>query len=63
MKGVQFISDSDGRKKAVVLDLARHGRIWEDVYDSLVARSRRNEPRVKWEDVKKRLSSRRPRRG
>ena len=62
MKGVQFLSDSEGKRTAVLIDLKRHRRIWEDIYDAMVAASRRDEPRVAWEDVKRRLRARRRKR-
>ncbi len=62
MKGVQFLADSEGRRTAVLIDLERHRRIWEDLYDAMVAESRREEPRVAWEDVKRRLRARRRKR-
>ncbi len=63
VRGVQFVSDTSGRKTAVLLDLKRHGQIWEDIYDTMIAESRKAEPRVAWEDVKKRLRAKRGRRG
>jgi hypothetical protein len=59
LKGVQFLSDESGKKRGVLLDLRRHGRIWEDIYDRMVAESRKSEPRIAWEDVKGRGQSRR----
>jgi hypothetical protein len=29
MKGVQFVVDDEGNKKAVLIDLARHRRLWK----------------------------------
>ena len=55
IKGVQFLSDQKGQKTGVLIDLKRHRRIWEDLYDAMMAESRRGEPRVAWEAVKKRL--------
>ena len=55
IKGVQFLSDQKGQKTGVLIDLKRHRRIWEDLYDAMLAESRRGEPRVAWEAVKKRL--------
>jgi hypothetical protein len=55
MKGVQFLVDDKGEPQAVVLDLKKHGRLWEDFQDLLVAQQRRKEPRVSWADVKARL--------
>lgn len=57
MKGVQFVVDERGEKTAVVIDLREHARLWEDVYDTLVARARRHEPRESLESVKRRLRS------
>lgn len=55
MKGVQFLVDDEGKKKAVVIDLRLHGRIWEDFCDAMVAKQRENEPRESWDDVKRRV--------
>ncbi|MFA5806518.1 MAG: hypothetical protein WC879_17945 [Melioribacteraceae bacterium] len=53
MKGLQYIVDSKGKRKAVLLDLDIYADKWEDIYDILVSYSRRNEKRVKWETLKK----------
>ena len=58
MKGVEFIVDEGGEKKAAVIDLKKHAELWEDFYDRAVAESRRSEPRESLESVKKRLSKR-----
>jgi len=63
LKGVQFVSDMEGKKTAVLIDLRRCGSIWEDFYDVLMAETRKDELRVPWEDVKKRLRAQRARRG
>lgn len=55
MKGIQFVVDEGGEKKAVVIDLKKHGRLWEDFYDSLVARMRAEEPRESFSSVRERL--------
>ena len=44
MKGIQFVIDGQGKKKAVLIDLEEWGESWEDIYDVLVARSRQDEP-------------------
>ena len=61
--GVQFLRDSGGKKTAVLIDLRRHRQIWEDFYDTMIAESRQDEPRVAWKDVKRRLRAKRTRRG
>ena len=41
--GVQFVTDADGRKVAVMLDLKEWGELWEDIYDNIIADSRQGE--------------------
>lgn len=53
--GVQFLVDDDGKKRSVLIDLDLHGDLWEDIYDSYVARSRKDEPHEDWEEVKREL--------
>ncbi len=55
MKGVQFVVDDQGKKKAVLIDLRLHGRMWEDFYDAMVAQQRESEPRESFDDVKRRV--------
>ena len=53
IKGIQYIVDNKGNKKSVILDLETWGEYWEDFYDILVSDSRRDEPNVSWEKLKK----------
>ena len=55
VKGVQFVVDARGERTAVVIDLKKHGELWEDFYDSAVVRARRDEPRETLAAVKRRL--------
>ena len=52
MKGIQFVVDDTGEKKAVLIDLSEWGEIWEDLYDVLVSLSRKNESTVSWKELK-----------
>jgi hypothetical protein len=52
MKGVQFVVDDSGKKKAVMIDLEERGELWEDFYDILGSESRKNEPTVPWSELK-----------
>ncbi|MGR3311341.1 MAG: hypothetical protein ACUZ77_11280 [Candidatus Brocadiales bacterium] len=52
MRGIQFVVDDTGKKKAVLIDLSEWGELWEDFYDVLVSRSRKGEPTVPWEELK-----------
>lgn len=56
LPGIQFIVNPDGKKTAVVIDLAQHAETWEDFYDGLVAESRRDEPTVSLEEVQKEMN-------
>ena len=42
-----------------MIDLQKHGEIWEDFYDSLTARLRASEPRETLASVKRRLRKQR----
>ena len=59
MRGVQFVTDDHGEKTAVLIDLKQHGELWEDIYDSLIAKHRENEPRESMDDVRERLRKKR----
>lgn len=62
MKGVQYVVDDCGERRAVMIDLKRHAELWEDFYDRALAESRRHEPRESLESVRARLGNRRGRR-
>lgn len=58
MKGVTYITDDKNRKKAVVIEmktLTRYDEQIEDLFDVIIAESRKDEPSVAWEDIKARL--------
>lgn len=55
-EGFQFLIDDQGQKIAVLLDFEQHGSLWEDVYDSLIIESRKDEPRIPFEEVKRQLN-------
>ena len=57
IQGIQYIVDDQGKKKSVILDLERWGEYWEDFYDVLVSESRRDEPNISWEKLKKEVLS------
>ena len=43
MSGIQYVTDQKGPKVGVLIDLKKHGAIWEDFWDGLVSESRRKE--------------------
>jgi PHD/YefM family antitoxin component YafN of YafNO toxin-antitoxin module len=57
VRGVQFVTDTDGRKVAVLLDLEEWGELWEDIYDNMLAEERADEPTESWDAVKERLKA------
>ena len=52
MRGVDYVVDETGKKKAVVIDLSQWGEVWEDFYDIMVSEARKREDRVPWEELK-----------
>jgi len=60
MSGISFLVDERGHKTAVMIDLKRYGRVWEDFYDTLLATSRKGEPRESLDEVSRRLKLRKP---
>ncbi|MCI0614917.1 hypothetical protein L0244_18145 [bacterium] len=55
LNGIQFVTDPKGRKTAVQIDLKTHGELWEDFYDVLIGKQRKDDPREAIASVKKRL--------
>lgn len=55
MQGIQFVVDDRGDKTAVLIDLKKHGDVWEDIYDKLLAHSRADDPRESIESVREKL--------
>ena len=55
MNGIQFVTDDQGRRVAVQLDLKTHRELWEEIEDILISRSRRQEKRIPLEKVKEAL--------
>ena len=55
MKGVDYVIDDKGEARAVLIDLKKHRRLWEDFQDLLISQERRQEPRVPWSEAKARL--------
>ena len=55
MRGVKFLFDDKGRKTAVLIDLKNNHALWEDLFDTAMARSRVKEPRESLASVRRRL--------
>ncbi len=52
MKGIQFVVDVTGKKKAVLIDLEEWGELWDDIYDVMVSQTRKDEPTIPWDELK-----------
>lgn len=44
MRGVRYVTDEEGKRVAVMLDLEQWADEWEDFRDVLLARDREGEP-------------------
>ena len=55
MKGINFVINEQGKKKAVLIDLDEWGELWEDFSDILVSRNRKDEAEVSWDELKAEL--------
>jgi len=57
LRGVQYVTDSAGKRTAVLISLEEWGELWEDIYDVFVSESRKDEPTVSWETLKAEMIS------
>jgi hypothetical protein len=55
VEGIQFVTNSAGKKVAVLIDLEKYGELWEDFYDAIITRQRASEPRESLESVREAL--------
>ena len=55
MKGVQFLVDDEGERKAVMIDLSVHSELWEDFFDAVIAKERKDEPREPLKEVRRKV--------
>jgi hypothetical protein len=55
LRGVDFVVDGAGERRAVLIDLWRHRQLWEDFYDAAVVAARMEEPRETLAQVKGRV--------
>jgi hypothetical protein len=49
MTGIQYLTDENGRRVAVQIDLKKHAAIWEDFREGLVSETRRKEKAIPYE--------------
>ena len=53
----QYLVDERGKKKAVILPLARYRRLLEDLHDLAVVAERRREQAIPLDEIKRRLKN------
>ncbi len=58
MNGINYITDENGKRNAVVLDLNKYSKVWEDMYDIIIADERVKEPKESYESVKMKIKKR-----
>ena len=56
-KGLQFVTDAEGRKTAVILPIEEYEEMMEDLHLGRVARDSRGEPRRSFTEVVEELRS------
>jgi hypothetical protein len=59
LRGIDFIVDEAGEKKAVIINFKQHRVLWEDFYDTLLAQERQDEPRETFDEVRDRVLGKR----
>jgi hypothetical protein len=59
VSGINFMVDERGQRTAVIIDLKRHKALWEDLYDAIMARARKGEPRESLSEVRRQLKRKR----
>jgi len=40
MKGIQYLTDENGKQTAVLIDLQRYAKLWEDMQDAILSKER-----------------------
>jgi hypothetical protein len=58
MTGIQYVTDEEGRRIAVQIDLREHAELWEELEDVLISQSRQNEESIPIEEVEAKLRER-----
>ena len=55
MRGINYLIDDTGKRKAVMIDLGDWGKLWEDFQDVIVSEARKDEPTIPWDKFKSEL--------
>lgn len=57
ISGVKILKNATGKATHITLSISKWGHLVEDLLDSLAIEKNKNEPRIPWEAVKKRLDA------
>ncbi len=57
MKGIDFIYDEKGKRKAALVDLKKWGVEFEDFCDGLTGELRKDEPLIPWSVLKAEIAT------
>ncbi len=55
MSGINYVTNENGERVAVLIDLKKYGELWEDFSDILIAKQREKELRESLTSVKEML--------
>ena len=56
-RNVQYVTDANGERTAVILPLEEYEELLEDLHVTRIAEETKNEERIPWEEVKSELVS------
>jgi len=56
-RNVQYVTDANGERTAIILPLEEYGELLEDLHVIRIAEETKDEPRMPWEQVKAELVS------
>jgi hypothetical protein len=58
MKGIQYVTDDGGKRVAVMIDLKKYAKLWEEFHDSKLMDERLKGPFESLDSVKRKLVQR-----
>ena len=55
MEGITYLTNDKNERIAVQIDLKKYGELWEDICDTIVAESRKDDESISLDELKKDL--------
>ena len=56
-KNIQFVTDADGHKTAVIVPIDEYEELLEDLHRSRIARESKDEERIPWSQIRAELTA------